>query len=226
MDDLTLLKTISLASVLEKEVEKRILSGELPPGMRLNEIQLANQFGTSRGPLREATRSLEAKGLVEFVRNKGVFVRSLSVKEAVEIYDLRAALLGLAGRLLSQRMTDAILNDLNEQLRKMDEAAAKRSFEEYYPLNLAFHDFIVISAGSEMLATEYKRFVKKMHLFRAKSLVQGGGLSVSNLEHREMVDALSSGDPERAHASHWRHIDKAKQRLLAAEEAEKAGKAS
>lgn len=222
MDDLTLLRTVSLTSALEKEIEKLILAGELPPGMRLNEIQLAAQFGTSRGPLREATRSLEAKGLVEVVRNKGVFVRRLSVEEAVEIYDLRAALLGLAGRLLAGRMTDAILKRLHSQLDKMDEAAAKGSFEKYYPLNLAFHDFIVSAAGSKTLAAEYRGFVKKMHLFRAKSLVQGGGLSVSNLEHREMVEALASGDPERAHASHWLHIERAKLRLLAAEEAENA----
>src|SRR3546814_13807140 len=58
-----------------------------------------------------------------------------------------------------------------------------------------------------------------MHLFRAKSLVQGGGLAVSNREHREMVDALASGDVERAHATHWRHVERAKARLLAAIEA-------
>jgi DNA-binding GntR family transcriptional regulator len=55
-----------------------------------------------------------------------------------------------------------------------------------------------------------------MHLFRAKSLVQGGGLAVSNREHREMVDALASGDIERAHATHWRHVERAKARLMAA----------
>jgi len=70
-----------------------------------------------------------------------------------------------------------------------------------------------------MLLNEYLRFVKKMHLFRAKSLVQGGGLAVSNREHREMVDALASGDVERAHATCWRHVERAKARLLAALEA-------
>src|SRR3546814_14438087 len=76
----------------------------------------------------------------------------------------------------------------------MEAAAAQSDFETYYPLNLEFHRTIVESTGNKMLLAEYMRFVKQMHLFRAKSLVQGGGLAVSNREHREMVDALASGN--------------------------------
>lgn len=216
LDDLTVVKTVSLTNALEKQIERLIVEGELAPGERLNEIQLASRFGTSRGPLREATRSLEAKGFVEVIRNRGVFVRQLSVEEALEVYDVRAALFGLAGRLLAQKMNDELLAKLNRQLDAMEAAAAKSDFETYYPLNLEFHRTIVESAGNKTLFSEYLRFVKKMHLFRAKSLVQGGGLAVSNREHREMVDALASGDVERAHATHWRHVERAKARLLAA----------
>lgn len=214
-NDLTIVRTVSLTTALEKEIEHLILVGELAPGVRINEIQLANRFGTSRGPIREATRSLEAKGLVEVVRNRGVFVRRLSVEEAVEIYDLRAAMFGLAGRLLAEHMNDQILARLNSYLADMDAVAEKGDFDGYYPLNLEFHNFIVTSAGNKTLAAEYKRFVNKLHLFRARSLVQGGGLAVSNREHREMVDALASGDAERAHSAHWRHVDRAKRRLVA-----------
>jgi DNA-binding GntR family transcriptional regulator len=219
LDDLTVVKTVSLTNALEKQIERLIVEGELAPGERLNEIQLANRFGTSRGPLREATRSLEAKGFVEVIRNRGVFVRQLSIEEALEVYDVRAALFGLAGRLLAQKMNDELLAKLNRQLDAMEAAAAQSDFETYYPLNLEFHRTIVESAGNKTLLAEYLRFVKKMHLFRAKSLVQGGGLAVSNREHREMVDALASGDVERAHATHWRHVERAKARLLAALEA-------
>jgi DNA-binding GntR family transcriptional regulator len=219
LDDLTVVKTVSLTNALERQIERLIVEGELAPGERLNEIQLASRFGTSRGPLREATRSLEAKGFVEVIRNRGVFVRQLSIEEALEVYDVRAALFGLAGRLLAQKMNDELLTKLNRQLDGMEAAAAKSDFETYYPLNLEFHRTIVESAGNKSLLAEYLRFVKKMHLFRAKSLVQGGGLAVSNREHREMVDALASGDVERAHATHWRHVERAKARLLAALEA-------
>jgi len=125
-NDLQVLRTSSLTGALERELEHLILTGELKPGERLNEIQLSARFGTSRGPLREATRSLQAKGLVDAIRNRGVFVRSISPKEALEIYDIRAALFGLAGRLLTDLVTDAMLTRLNEYLVEMDEIAKER----------------------------------------------------------------------------------------------------
>src|SRR5215213_2258569 len=97
----------------------------------------------------------------------------------------------------------------------MDAAALAVDFDAYYPLPPNFHSFIVAAAGNATLSTEYGSFVKKLYLFRARSLVQGGGLAVSNREHREIVDALASGDVERAHAAHWCHVDRAKHRLLA-----------
>jgi DNA-binding GntR family transcriptional regulator len=221
LQHLRILRTVSLTNVLEREIESLIVSGELPPGDRINEIQLAKRFGTSRGPIREATRSLEAKGLVEVVRNRGVFIRRLTLEEAVEIYDLRCALFGLAGRTLAARMSDPILAHLQALLRQMDDVAEARDFDSYYPLNLAFHNFIVEKAGNATLAREYAAMVKKLHLFRARSLVQGGGLAVSNREHREIVDALASGDVERAHAACWRHVERAKHRMLAAVEADR-----
>lgn len=218
---LRILRTVSLTNVLEREIEGLIVSGELPPGERINEIQLARRFGTSRGPIREATRSLEAKGLVEVVRNRGVFIRRLTLEEAIEIYDLRCALFGLAGRLLAGRMSDQILEHLKVSLQRMDDVAEQRDFDKYYPLNLAFHNFIVEKASNGTLAREYAAMVKKLHLFRARSLVQGGGLAVSNREHSEIVDALASGHVERAHAACWRHVERAKHRMLAAVEADR-----
>ena len=217
-EEVRTLRGASLTSVLEREIENLIFSGELPPGERINEIRLSKRFGTSRGPIREATRSLEGKGLVEVLRNRGVFIRRLTLHEALEIYDLRCALFGLAGRLLAARMNDGLLEHLTDLLRQMDEFAEERNFDSYYPLNLAFHNFIVENAGNATLAAEYHGMVKKLHLFRARSLVQGGGLAVSNREHGEIVDALASGDIERAQAACWRHVERAKHRLLASME--------
>ncbi|MDF1608688.1 FCD domain-containing protein [Hoeflea sp. YIM 152468] len=212
-NDLQVLRTSSLTGALERELEHLILTGELKPGERLNEIQLSSRFGTSRGPLREATRSLQAKGLVDAIRNRGVFVRSISPKEALEIYDIRAALFGLAGRLLTDMVTDAMLARLNEFLDEMDEIAQQRDFDRYYPVNLQFHDFLIRSTNSSMLAQEYKSLVNRLHLCRARGLVQAGGLAVSNHEHREMVDALASGNRERAQEAFFRHVERSKQRF-------------
>lgn len=216
IDDLTILRSVSLTVALERRLEELILSGALPPGSRLNEIQLAQDFGTSRGPLREASRSLEAKGLVRVVRNRGVFVRELTLEEACEIYDVRGTLLGLAGRIVSQNMTDEFLRDLRRMIDEMEVAAEQRDLVAYYPLNLQFHDAIIKKSGNRLLYSEYAGLVRKMHLFRQKSLVQGGGLSVSNSEHREMLASLAAGDPDRAYITHWRHVERAKNRMISA----------
>jgi DNA-binding GntR family transcriptional regulator len=99
------LRSASLASVLAQELERMVISGDLKPGERINEQQLAQRFGVSRGPIREAVRSLEGAGLANGVTNRGVFVRRLSVSEVRELYDIRAALFGLAGRLMAERAT-------------------------------------------------------------------------------------------------------------------------
>jgi DNA-binding GntR family transcriptional regulator len=203
-----------LSKVLCEAIEGMILSGQMKPGERLNEQQLAQRFGVSRGPVREAIRALEGAGFVEAITNKGVVVRQLTVAEVRELYDVRAALFGLAGRLLAERATAGIVAQLEELLAAMEQAAESRDFDAYYPLNLAFHETIVDGSGNATLAAQYRAFVKRLNLFRARSLVQGGGLAVSNREHREMVTAIAARDPAWAMEAHWRHVAAAKDRLL------------
>jgi DNA-binding GntR family transcriptional regulator len=203
-----------LSKMLSYALEAVIVSGELKPGERLNEQQLAQRFGVSRGPLREAVRALEGAGFVEAVTNKGVFVRQLTVLEVRELYDVRAALFGLAGRLLAERATPDIIAHLERLLTAMELAASNRDFDAYYPLNLAFHEAIVDGSGNATLAAQYRTFVKRLNLFRARSLVQGGGLAVSNREHRQMVSAIAARDAGWAQEAHWQHVSAAKDRLL------------
>jgi len=208
-------RSAPLAKVLCDQIEAMILGGGMKPGERLNEQQLSQRFGVSRGPIREALRALEGAGFVEAVTNRGVFVRRLSVAEVRELYDIRAALFGLAGRLMAERATPEEIDLLETKLGAMERAAAQLDFEAYYPLNLEFHGMIVDGSGNRTLAQQYRSFVKALNLFRARSLVQGGGLAVSNREHREMVAAIAARDPTWAQEAHWRHVAAAKDRLLA-----------
>lgn len=207
------IRDLSLTVQTERRLEHLILTGALLPGERLNELELSQRFGISRGPLRESMQALHAKGLVDMIRNRGVFVRSISAEEAMELYDLRAAVFGLAGRLLTDRLTDDILSRMNGFLDALEDFAARRDFDEYYRLNLSFHDYLVTTAGNSLLAAQYRGFVNKLHLCRARGLVQAGGLAVSNREHREMVDAIASGDRLRAQEAFFRHVERAKMRF-------------
>ena len=225
MDELAVLRTSTLQSVLERELEKAVVSGAIAPGGRVNENALAGRFGVSRGPIREALRALEAAGLVYSIPNRGFFVRLLDLEEATHIYDVRAALFGLAGETLARTASEKIIADLNDHLDQMDRAAQARDFDAYYPLNLAFHRYVIESTGNPVLAGHYLDLVKQMHLFRARSLGPGGGLAVSNAEHREMVEAVARRNPEAARQAFANHVIRAKQRLLAAEKKDSAGAA-
>ncbi|MBD3764292.1 MAG: FCD domain-containing protein [Rhodobacterales bacterium] len=206
-------RSLSLTVQTERRLEHLILTGELAPGERLNELELSQRFGISRGPLRESMQALHAKGLVEMVRNRGVFVRAISTEEAMELYDVRAAVFGLAGRLLTDRVNDAMLAQMHAYLDQLEDLASQRDFDSYYRANLAFHDYLIAAAGNSLLAAEYRSFVNKLHLCRARGLVQAGGLAVSNREHREMVDAIASGDKLRAQEAFFRHVERAKLRF-------------
>jgi len=195
---LQILQANSLPSVVQAEIEQMILSGELKPGQRINEAGLAERFGTSRGPVREALRALEECGLVRAERNRGVFVREVSIIEADEVYDLREALDDLIGRRLAERITVEQLSELRRLVAEMDNATEKDDVAEYYRLNLQFHDALVDFVGNRHLSSTYRRLTKELLLFRLHGLQEGGGFAVSNAEHKAVVKAIASRDPDRA----------------------------
>ncbi|HEX3372091.1 MAG TPA: FCD domain-containing protein, partial [Candidatus Acidoferrales bacterium] len=201
----------SLASLAAEELERMIINGELQSGDRINESALAQMFGISRGPIREACRSLEKSGLVKVVNNKGVFVREMSVAQAAEIYDVRAHLFGLAGRLAALRATDRDIAGLSTMVKEMERA---KDIDAYYPLNVAFHARLVELSGNSRLAELYKTLSKELHLFRRRGLVQGESMASSNREHELLIEALRNRDADLAELEMTRHILAGKTRLL------------
>ena len=159
---------------------------------------------------------MEAGGLVELVPNRGVYVRSLDLATACAVYEVRAALFGMAGRCAAERVSDAQLQELASLVAEMERAAKVSDFDAYYPLNLAFHERILAASGNALLAAQYSSLIKQLHLYRARSLVQGGGLHVSNQEHRAMLDAIAARDAELAHRTHFDHVMRSLDRLRAA----------
>ncbi len=212
----------SLTTRVQAEIESMIMSGELRGGDRVNEITLSERFGTSRGPIREACRALAQEGLLVAVPNRGVFVRELDLREALEVYDIRSALDELMGRLIAERISDAQLDDLRALVDEMDRAAADKDLTRYYPANLAFHNSLLAIANNRRLERLYRGLVKELHLFRRKGLLQQGSMRISNEEHRQILEAIVVRDPIAAGVSMKSHVLAAKQRLLAAVESERS----
>lgn len=212
-EPIEVLKSSSLPTLIQEKVERMILEGELNAGERLNESDLALRFGVSRGPIREALRTLEESGLVQQQRNRGVFVREISVQEADDIYELRELLDELVGRKLAKSITVEQLEQLRALLGKMDEATSKQDVNRYYQLNLHFHDLMVTFAGNPKLTETYARLVKVLLLFRQRGLQQGGGLPVSIHEHHAILDAIASRDADRAGQQMREHVRASRRRM-------------
>ena len=212
-----LLQSHSLTTLVRRELERRILSGELEPGAKLNEEGIAGKLNVSRGPVREAFRALESAGLVRTEKNRGVFVRQVSVEDADEIYEVRAGLDELIGRLLAVRIQPPHLAELRELLKKMQKAARERSVEDYYPLNVRFHDLLAEFTGNRTLLAHYRRLVNELHLYRRETLARGAdSFPISTREHSAIVEALARRDPDRAGKLMYEHAMESRDRLHAA----------
>lgn len=215
---IALLQSNSLTSVVHAEIERLILDGALAPGDKLTEAMLAERLGVSRGPIREAFRILEEAGLVRLEKNRGVFVRSIPLDEAMEIYDLRAMVDEAVGRQLAERITAEQLRALRALVEQMErvvkDSGDSNARESYHLLNLAFHDRLVEFVGNRKLIELYRRLVKELSLFRRVNLDEGRQMPVSVSEHRAILKAISAGDADGAGRALRAHVLQSKERTL------------
>jgi phosphonate utilization transcriptional regulator len=210
---LRVVQSSSLAMLVQRELERSILAGELAAGSKLNEASIAAALGVSRGPVREAFRALEESGLVRLEKNRGVFVRQVSVEEADEIYELRAVLDEYAGRRVAERVRAGEVRELRALLDGMDAAAARNDLDGYHDANLAFHDRLVELAGNRKLLAMYRRLVNELRLHRRASIAQAGALPVSTREHHDIVDKIAARAPAAAGRALHDHVMGSRDRM-------------
>ncbi|MFJ4656649.1 FCD domain-containing protein [Nocardia sp. NPDC088792] len=205
----------SLLGLIAGELEQMIINGTLVAGDRINESALATQLGTSRGPVREALRQLEFSRLVEFRTNRGMFVRQISVDEAARLYDIRASLFGLAGRLAAERgVTPEILETLHTKVSRLDRAVPQ--VDDYYPGNVDLHRDLVALSGNPRLLDLYNDVSKELHLFRRHGLETENARHTSNSQHAGILEYLTVGNAEETGRRMEAHILSGKDRMLAA----------
>ncbi|MFO1324081.1 MAG: phosphonate utilization associated transcriptional regulator [Burkholderiales bacterium] len=210
---IAVLQSNSLPGLVQRELERMILAGDLPAGAKLNEATIAERLGVSRGPVREAFRALEASGLVRLEKNRGVFVRQLAIEEADEIYELRAVLDDFAGRRVAQKKSDDDMRALRSLVERMDRAVAREDVDAYHATNLEFHDTLVALAGNAKLLATYRRLVNELHLYRRATLAQAGTLPVSAREHHEILDKIAAGQSAAAGQALYQHVMGSRERM-------------
>jgi phosphonate utilization transcriptional regulator len=210
---LALVQSTSLTRLVVESIEEMILAGELLPGTKLNEIALAQRFGISRGPLREAFRSLEESGLIRQEKNRGAWVREIRLSEAADIYDVRAGLDACAGRLLAERITPDQLRTLRDMTEAMRNVQAD-DVARFHELNLSFHDCIVAMSGNTILTGHYRKLCKLLALFRRRNLLAPMAIPRFAEEHSAIVDLLEARDGLGVSEALFAHAQGGRQRML------------
>ena len=211
------LREHSLATLAQQELERRIISGEIPAGSKLNEVEMASALGISRGPVREAFSALAQAGLVRVEKNRGVFVRLVSLEEANEFYEVRAALEGLIGKLAARRISIDEIEQLRGVVRRMHQVQKSRRVDEYFALNVEFHDALARAARNNALLAHYRGVVNQLDLYRRATISHGvENIPLSTAEHEAIVDAVAARDESRAEALLTEHVLVSRSRLHAA----------
>ncbi len=199
-------------------VRTAILDGSLPAGAKLVESELADRFGTSRGPVREAIRELAREGLVAELPRRGTVVSTLTARDLAEVYAVREGLELTASKALIVRVSDTQLESLAEPLRAME--AARRAKADYAAIaehDFAFHRRFVALAGNRRMTEIYDTMLAQTALL-LRTAAEANPTLRSDLDrpvHRAILDALQSRDLRRAREAVEEHYRYAEERLFA-----------
>ena len=199
---------------LRQEIVRRLLhsifKGDLPAKTRLVILRLAERFGTSSTPVREALVELEGLGIVEFIHNRGAMVKPFGRDELREIYHLRRVLEAEATRCACGRTGAVVLESLEERFSQLAQANRRRQWsQEMVEADEQFHDLIVTACGNQRIAQEIRRLNTLVQVIREIVGVQRDAQRQAVVEHLAIVRAMLAGEANEAAEAMARHIDSA-----------------
>lgn len=199
-------KRNTLGVDISAEIETLIVEGVLAPGQKLDEIVLSAQYSVSRTPIREALRSLAAKGLVEFKPRIGAIVAQPTVAEVIDLFELVAELEAFAARLACERMDDAAAQDILAAHEACQKAAAHFDPQKYYNTNALFHGAIHRSARNKALLEQIELLNKRLSPYRRFITFRPGRTETALREHEAVCQAILARDGVAAEAAMRAHV--------------------
>jgi DNA-binding GntR family transcriptional regulator len=201
-------------SVVERLFERmrnHIIEGRFAPGQRLVEADLTEQFKISRGPLREAVRRLAAEGLVDITHNRGARVKRLDHGEVISLYEVREVMEGLAARLAAERASASERKEIQASFDEMAQMLSGNNVRGYIALNSSFHALILKAARNETLQAAITRLQTPVLRLQFESMMTDEVVRESFEEHRGIVAALVSKNPDEAERLMRHHILRSKE---------------
>ena len=205
-----------LRELVFENIRQAIVKGIFAPGERLMEIQLADDLGVSRTPVREAIRKLELEGFEVMIPRRGTYVANLSIKDINDVYEIRISLDVLAAGLAAERIEPEELEELNRLLLEISEAARTGPMDKIVRLDTAFHDVLYKASRNDRLRNIINNLREQITGIRGTSMRYPGRLADTLEEHRALVDSIAARDSERAQAAARIHLENAEHTLLKA----------
>lgn len=214
LDAANLALTQSLGERAFSVLQQAILRGELSPGARLNDLELARKLGISRSPVREALKRLEYEGLVVFYPRRGAFVVTLSRKQVLDILEVRESLEVLAVRLATPRLSDQDLLELRGIFDIIQAQVSSPEFKEYPHHLVDFHAYLVQASGNECLIKFMQAIRGQSRLLRFQSAASRERVLDALEEHLGILEAITKKDVDLAEKRMQAHLRNAKRNIL------------
>jgi DNA-binding GntR family transcriptional regulator len=189
-----------------ERLREQIFSHELAPGSWLDEQSLAMAFGISRTPMREAIKVLASEGLVTTKMNKGAYVTEVDRRDLEQIFTVLSLLEGQAAKETAIKASEAQLTQLDNLHHRLEKAAADRDLEQFFEINVKFHELIQEIAGNKWMNGVINDLRKVLKLQRRDSLSRSGRLLSSLVEHREILQAILKRDHLAAEQAMRKHL--------------------
>ena len=203
-----------LREMVYEELKIQILTGAIVPGTRMMEVDLAEEMGVSRTPIREAIRKLEKEGLVTIEPRRGAYASRITTEDMVEILEVRQDLEGLAAFFAAERMNASQMKELRDASEKYNKAVEKGSMEDMIRHDTRFHRIIVDSCNNKILVHMVEQLQELVLRFRY--IYYDNFKRANNMpeEHKAIIEAIASGDAEKAREAADVHIDRLKQLVI------------
>jgi len=208
------IRRIRLVDEATRIVRDAILKGKFVPGTRLRQVELANQLGISRTPLRESLMKLEQEGLIARLSRGGLTVVQLEFNEAIELYEIREMLDGLAAALTARRMNDSILKILEDHIKRMEKCVQKQNAHEWFVHHVGFHEAIMEASGNTRLLNLISNVRLSIQRFHPVLLTTPDRLNKAFQEHVAIFRAIKAGDPKAAERLARLHIVNAREIVI------------
>lgn len=204
----------SLRGRVFHRLREDILSGKYNENDELKEVTIGEELGVSRTPVREAFRQLELEGLIQIVPNKGAYVTGITEKDVKDIYMIRSLLEGLCARWATEHITNAQMEEMEENVYLAKFHAQKGHYDQLAVLDNRFHEIMYEACNSKMLEHQLKDFHDYVLRVRRKTLANINRGTKSNEEHELIMEAIKAKDAEKAEMLANRHMINAYENMV------------